>query len=175
MKFSTYTGSMLIALPLIFGLSGTALADNTIESGNDLFGPIQTTTEAGVTATATSTAPDFIGSWAVTLSNNVTKIRNPALYSFLDGGILHQSENPMVDPMLGNLVFSNAHGAWQYNPDDDSYSIRYYKLVFQADASYRGHEETTGKLSFDKTGRLVGTIKVGNITTAFSGKRITAN
>ncbi len=118
------------------------------------------------------TAP-LIGAWRVSLTNVGTKASNPALYSFLPGGVLHQSENPMVDPMLGNLVFSNAHGAWTYDPEQDHYLIRYFKLVFQADSAYWGQEETTGILKLDKiTGALKGTLRVGSEKADFNGARI---
>ena len=108
----------------------------------------------------------------VSLTNTTTKVANPALYSFLPGGVLNQSENPMVDPMLGNLVFSNAHGAWSYDADKDQYLMRYFKLVFQADAAYWGQEETVGTLSLDRDDNLVGTIKFGNEQADFSGTRV---
>ena len=120
-------------------------------------------------------AERLVGAWTVSLTNTNTRAANPALYSFLHGGVLNQSENPMVDPMLGNLVFSNAHGAWEYDAEKDQYLIRYFKLVFQADAAYWGQEETVGTLKLDKEGeKLVGVISFGNEKAEFSGTRITA-
>ncbi|MEZ5450450.1 MAG: hypothetical protein R3E89_16260 [Thiolinea sp.] len=116
---------------------------------------------------------DFIGPWLVTLSNELSETLT--LYSFLPGGVLHQSENPMVDPMLGSLVFSNAHGAWEQN-EDGSFSIHYFKLVYQADASYWGQEETTGRLRLNEKGQLTGVINYdgGQQQMKFSGERIQA-
>ena len=158
---STLLRIILIA-PLVLGTADVVAADG--EAGDN-----STVLSVGVRDTA-----PLIGAWSVSLTNTGTKASNPALYSFLPGGVLNQSENPMVDPMLGNLVFSNAHGAWEYDADKDSYLIRYFKLVFQADASYWGQEETTGTLSIDNEGALVGTISFGSEQAEFIGKRITA-
>lgn len=155
--------SVMLSVPVaLFSITGVVLANE--DAGED-----SAALEVGVRDTA-----PIIGSWVVSLTNTNTKIPNPALYSFLPGGVLNQSENPMVDPMLGNLVFSNAHGAWEYDADKDNYRIRYFKLVFQADAAYWGQEETTGTLTFDEAGKLVGTIRFGNEKAVFEGKRIQA-
>ena len=153
---------MLVALPLAFSLSANLHADVTTD-----------TNQTGLSAEILTSDP-LVGSWLVTLSNAATKTNHPALYSFMKGGVLTQSENPMTDPMLGNLVFSNAHGAWEYDEEKDSYSIRYFKLVYQADAAYWGKEETAGTLQFDKGGVLTGSISFGKQTAVFTGQKITA-
>ena len=115
----------VLSVPLaLLSVASVAVADDKAESDS-----------AVLSAGVRDTAP-LIGSWMVSLTNTGTNVANPALYSFLPGGVLNQSENPMVDPMLGNLVFSNAHGAWEYDAEKDHYLIRYFKLTFQADASY---------------------------------------
>lgn len=154
--------SVLLALPLIFGAADNLSADDQVQNNDSV-----------LAASVRDTDP-LIGSWFVKLTNDSTKATNPALYSFLPGGVLNQSETPMTDPMLGNLVFSNAHGAWEYNAEDDSYTIRYFKLVYRADASYLDKEETTGKLVLDKDGGLSGTIRFANTEAQFSGDRISA-
>lgn len=153
--------NLVLSAPLVwFGAVGVVFADDKADDSSVL--------SVGVRDTA-----PLIGSWVVSLTNTGTKVANPALYSFLPGGVLNQSENPMVDPMLGNLVFSNAHGAWKYDAEKDQYLIRYFKLTFQADASYWGREETTGVLSLNKKGELVGTISFGSEKAYFVGERIT--
>ncbi len=160
-KLSLFRIILLMPLALL-SVAGPVTADD--ETEND---------SAVLSAGVRDTAP-LIGSWTVSLTNTSTKASNPALYSFLPGGVLNQSENPMVDPMLGNLVFSNAHGVWEYDAEKDHYQIRYFKLTFQADASYWGQEETVGILKLNKdSNNLTGMISFGNEKAEFNGERIT--
>lgn len=154
---------MALLAPLVFfGTTGVVSADDEVGDNTTALSDV-----------VRDTAP-LIGAWMVSLTNTGTKVSNPALYSFLPGGVLNQSENPMVDPMLGNLVFSNAHGAWKYDAEKDHYLIRYFKMVFQADAAYWGQEETIGTLKLDKKAeKLTGIISFGNEKAEFSGTRIT--
>lgn len=115
-----------------------------------------TTKDSALTMAAAKSR--LIGTWKVNLTKG--QIESHALFSFLPGGVLIQSENPMVVPIMGNLVFGPAQGIWEQNKDG-SFSIRYLKLVHQADALYYDHEETTGTLTFDKDNKLVGKMTVG--------------
>jgi hypothetical protein len=102
---------------------------------------------------------EFIGSWVVSIDDGYT---SPYLFSFLSGGVIVQSENPLVDPLRGNLAFSAAHGTWQQN-SDGSFSIRYFKQAYDADGQYVGLEETNGVLLFDNENNLNGKLTVGKI------------
>lgn len=156
-------GKLMVALPLMLSLVGPVSAET------------DTLTESLSQIELSSLEQRFIGSWSVNIiydGNN--KPTTPALYSFLDGGVLYQSENPMVDPMLGNLVFSNAHGAWETDVTDGRFRIRYFKLVYQPDASFWGREESTGTLVLDADGNLSGSISFGGETARIEGKKITA-
>lgn len=131
-------------LLLSAALATPAIADSTA-----------TTTNALTIAAAKS---HFIGTWKVSLTKG--QMESHALFSFLPGGVLVQSENPMVIPIMGHLVFGPAHGAWEQNKDG-SFSVHYLKLVHQADALYYDHEKTSGRLTFDKDNKLVGKMTVG--------------
>ncbi|MEZ5535604.1 MAG: hypothetical protein R3F02_08255 [Thiolinea sp.] len=109
---------------------------------------------------------DFIGSWIVSIDDGY---KSPYLFSFLPGGVIIQSENPLIDPLRGNLAFSSAHGAWQQNPDG-SFSIRYFKQAYDADGQYVGLEETNGILSFNQENNLAGKLTVGKIRQDSSGE-----
>lgn len=115
----------------------------------------------------------LIGSWLVTMENSGNRQKSTALYSFFTGGVMTQTENPMTDPMLGNLVFSSAHGAWEYDAENDSYQVRYFKLVYQADASFAGPEESIGTIKLDSDDQLTGTVSFGgDQQTVLTGKKI---
>ncbi|HPE62404.1 MAG TPA: hypothetical protein PLB10_18915 [Thiolinea sp.] len=109
----------------------------------------------------------IIGSWMVRLDGG-----RPALFSFLPGGVLIESETPLVDPILNNMAFSNAHGAWQLD-DDGGLSLRYFKLAYQADAAYLFTVEANGSLYLQQDGSLSGNIRIENQDNVFRGQKIT--
>lgn len=102
---------------------------------------------------------EFIGSWIVTIDDGY---KSPSLFSFLPGGVITQSESPLIDPLRGNLAFSPAHGTWEQNADG-SFIIRYFKQAYDADGSYVGLEETNGLLVLDAENNLNGELTVGKI------------
>ncbi|HPQ95155.1 MAG: hypothetical protein KDI44_12075 [Thiothrix sp.] len=107
-----------------------------------------------------------IGSWMVRLDGG-----RPALFSFLPGGVLIESETPLVDPILNNMAFSNAHGAWQLN-EDGGLDIRYFKLAYQADAAYLFTVEANGSLYLQDNGSLSGNIRIEEQDNRFQGHKI---
>ncbi|PIE00907.1 MAG: hypothetical protein CSA79_01830 [Thiothrix nivea] len=122
---------------------------------------------ANESATATNTAAIsrtlaeqvFIGSWIVTIDDGY---KSPYLFSFLPGGVITQSENPLLDSLRSNLAFSTAHGAWAQNADG-SFTIRYFKQAYDAGGLYAGLEETNGILRLDDDNNLTGKLTVGKI------------
>lgn len=150
-------------LPILALLSGFMLP-LSVQADTD------TNRQTATVLTATELKNHLVGSWEVTLDSDIAE-PNPALYSFMLGGILTQTENPMVVPGLGYLVFSNAHGAWKIT-EEGTIDIRYFKLVYQADGSYWGKEETIGSLKFSNDGKLRGNIQFGNNSASFIGEKI---
>ena len=162
------TKHLKLCLTLSFAvfLSAHAVADNTVT--DNVVAANQSTQTENDNIHANDELPNallfphlaLVGSWSASIKDDNGNT-TPALFSFLDGGVLLQTENPMVDPMLGNLVFSNAHGAWEYDTETNKYNIKYFKLVYQADAAFYGREESRGQLEMDKDGNLTGFVTLG--------------
>ncbi len=125
--------------------------------------PVAANESAATTGTATINRTlakqVFIGSWIVSIDDGY---KSPYLFSFLPGGVITQSENPLLDSLRGNLAFSTAHGAWAQNADG-SFTIRYFKQAYDAGGLYAGLEETNGILRLDDDNNLTGKLTVGKI------------
>ena len=97
----------------------------------------------------------IVGSYEATIDFYGVPLR--ALYSFMPGGVLTESDNPAIDPNFGNLAFSPGHGAWERAGGHDVDAV-YRKLAYDSNGVLQQVAISRLDLEWTNAGMLEGTL-----------------